>query len=102
MSDGVINIALLKVRPEKEKTGLFHFGMWVDDLDEAEKKVTQAGGTYLAGRCRPAQVRAPRSLRQHGLDRADVRPARFLGHELCTLPQRRQVGRQHARQQVVL
>jgi methylmalonyl-CoA/ethylmalonyl-CoA epimerase len=24
--------------------------MWVDDLDEAEKKVTQAGGTYLAGR----------------------------------------------------
>jgi methylmalonyl-CoA/ethylmalonyl-CoA epimerase len=24
--------------------------MWVDDLDEAEKKVTDAGGKYLAGR----------------------------------------------------
>jgi methylmalonyl-CoA/ethylmalonyl-CoA epimerase len=24
--------------------------MWVDDLDEAEKKVTAAGGKYLAGR----------------------------------------------------
>jgi lactoylglutathione lyase len=24
--------------------------MWVDDLDEAEKKVVDAGGSYLAGR----------------------------------------------------
>jgi methylmalonyl-CoA/ethylmalonyl-CoA epimerase len=24
--------------------------MWVDDLDAAEKKVVDAGGTYLAGR----------------------------------------------------
>jgi lactoylglutathione lyase len=50
MSDGVINIALLKVRPEKEKTGLFHCGMWVDDLDQASKDVEKAGGSYLAGR----------------------------------------------------
>jgi lactoylglutathione lyase len=50
MSDGVINIALLKVRPETEKTGLFHFGMWVDDLDQAEKTVEKAGGSYLMGR----------------------------------------------------
>jgi lactoylglutathione lyase len=49
MSDGVINIALLKVRPE-EKPGLFHFGMWVDDLDEASHAVEKAGGSYLAGR----------------------------------------------------
>jgi lactoylglutathione lyase len=33
-----------------EKLGLYHFGMWVDDLDEAEKKVVDAGGKYLAGR----------------------------------------------------
>jgi lactoylglutathione lyase len=46
----VINIALLKVRPETEKTGLFHFGMWVDDLDQAEKTVEKAGGSYLMGR----------------------------------------------------
>jgi lactoylglutathione lyase len=49
MSDGVMNVALLKTEGD-EKPGLYHFGMWVDDLDEAEKKVTQAGGTYLAGR----------------------------------------------------
>jgi lactoylglutathione lyase len=50
MSDGVVNIALLRVNPEKEKVGLFHFGMWVDDLDEAEQQVKAAGATYLAGR----------------------------------------------------
>jgi lactoylglutathione lyase len=50
MSDGTINIALLKVDPEKEKAGLYHFGMWVDDLDQASEQVEQAGGTYLAGR----------------------------------------------------
>ena len=49
MSDGTMNVALLKTEGD-EKTGLYHFGMWVDDLDEAEKKVTQAGGSYLAGR----------------------------------------------------
>jgi len=49
MSDGVVNVALLKSEGE-EKPGLYHFGMWVDDLDEAEKKVTEAGGSYLAGR----------------------------------------------------
>ena len=49
MSDGVMNVALLKTEGD-EKPGLYHFGMWVDDLDEAEKKVKEAGGTYLAGR----------------------------------------------------
>ena len=49
MSDGVVNVALLQQEGD-EKPGLYHFGMWVDDLDEAEKKVTEAGGTYLAGR----------------------------------------------------
>jgi lactoylglutathione lyase len=50
VSDGVINVALLKQANDQEKLGLYHFGMWVDDLDAAEKKVTAAGGTYLAGR----------------------------------------------------
>ena len=39
MSDGVFNVALLKKETDKERLGLYHFGMWVDDLDEAEKKV---------------------------------------------------------------
>jgi methylmalonyl-CoA/ethylmalonyl-CoA epimerase len=50
MSDGTVNVALLKKESENEKLGLYHFGMWVDDLDEAEKKVVDAGGTYLTGR----------------------------------------------------
>jgi methylmalonyl-CoA/ethylmalonyl-CoA epimerase len=49
LSDGVINMALLKGEPG-ERQGLYHFGMWVDDLDEAEEKVLGAGGTYLAGK----------------------------------------------------
>ena len=49
MTDGTMNVALLKTEGD-EKSGLYHFGMWVDDLDEAEKKVTAAGGTYIAGR----------------------------------------------------
>src|SRR6202047_105045 len=54
VSDGVMNVALLKQEGD-EKVGIYHFGMWVDDLDAAEKKVVDAGGTYLAGRPTSAQ-----------------------------------------------
>ena len=50
MSDGTINVALLKKENDKERIGIYHFGMWVDDLEAAEKKVVEAGGEYLAGR----------------------------------------------------
>jgi methylmalonyl-CoA/ethylmalonyl-CoA epimerase len=50
MSDGIFNVALLKKESDNEQLGLYHFGMWVDDLDAAEKKVVEAGGKYLAGR----------------------------------------------------
>jgi len=50
MSDGVINVALLTKEHENEKLGLYHFGVWVDDLDASERQVVDAGGTYLAGR----------------------------------------------------
>ncbi len=49
-----MNVALLKQEGD-EKVGIYHFGMWVDDLDEAEKKVVNAGGSYLAGRPTPPQ-----------------------------------------------
>lgn len=49
MSDGTVNVALLK-QTDKEKTGIAHFGMWVDDLDQAEQTVQKSGGTYLEGR----------------------------------------------------
>ena len=50
LSDGTVNVALLKIENDKEKIGIYHFGMWVDNLAEAEKKATEAGATYLAGR----------------------------------------------------
>jgi lactoylglutathione lyase len=58
VSDGTINVALLKQEGD-EKVGIYHFGMWVDDLDTAEKKVVDAGGTYLAGRPEPAKPGTP-------------------------------------------
>src|ERR1700730_15145083 len=55
--DGTGNVALLKLPgevpampPGKPYHGLIHFGMWVDDLDEAAKRVEQAGGSYFMGR----------------------------------------------------
>jgi lactoylglutathione lyase len=54
VSDGVMNVALLKQEGD-EKVGIYHFGMWVDDLDNAERKVVNAGGCYLAGRPTSAQ-----------------------------------------------
>ena len=52
VSDGIFNVALLK-QEGNEKVGIYHFGMWVDDLDQAEKKVLDAGGKYLTGRPEP-------------------------------------------------
>ena len=50
MTDGTMNVALLGKETPEEEIGLYHFGMWVDDLDAAEKQVVKAGGEYLAGR----------------------------------------------------
>ena len=58
MTDGVMNVALLDFTNEtvpgyaglKDVRGVIHFGMWVDNLEEAEQRVMEAGGTYLTGR----------------------------------------------------
>lgn len=50
VSDGTINVALLKIETKDEKVGIYHFGMWVDDLPEAERKAAEAGASYLGGR----------------------------------------------------
>ena len=58
MTDGVVNVALLDFKDEpvpgfgdrKNVYGLIHFGMWVDDLDAAEARIKEAGGTYITGR----------------------------------------------------
>lgn len=50
VSDGTVNVALLKRESPDERLGLYHFGMWVDELADAEQKAAAAGGEYLAGR----------------------------------------------------
>jgi lactoylglutathione lyase len=58
MTDGIFNVALLNfgdepvagMEDQKNPLGLIHFGMWVDNLDESAKKITDAGGSYVTGR----------------------------------------------------
>ena len=55
MTDGVINVALLtkggKVPGVNHPYyGVMHFGMWVDDLAQAEAQVQAAGATHVQGR----------------------------------------------------
>ena len=58
MTDGVMNVALLNFGEEpvpgfethKDYEGIIHFGMWVDDTDDADKRIKQAGGSYMTGR----------------------------------------------------
>ena len=56
MSDGTINIALLARggKPlgydgDAPFYGIDHFGMWVDDIEAACKKVEAAGATHVMG-----------------------------------------------------
>ena len=72
MSDGIFNVALLKKEGDEGELGLYHFGMWVDDLDEAEKKVVDAGGEYLAGR--PTSAKSFYEAKYKSPDRPGVRP----------------------------
>ncbi len=58
LSDGVINIALLNFGDEpvpgfetqKGYEGIIHFGMWVDDVDDTDRRIKEAGGSYMTGR----------------------------------------------------
>ncbi len=58
MTDGVFNVALLNFGDEpiagfedqKEVTGLIHFGMWGDSVEESDKAIKEAGGDYVTGR----------------------------------------------------
>ena len=57
MTDGIFNVALLNfggepvagMEDQKNPLGLIHFGMWVDSVDEMDKKITAAGGAYVSG-----------------------------------------------------
>jgi catechol 2,3-dioxygenase-like lactoylglutathione lyase family enzyme len=55
LSDGVINLALLKYKSESGSglkdaanfVGAHHFGFQVDDLEAARKRIEAAGGTFF-------------------------------------------------------
>lgn len=56
LTDGVINIALLKFKSVEaagerglDFVGLHHLGFWVDDADQACKAVEAAGARYMMG-----------------------------------------------------
>ena len=63
VSDGTINVALLKYDGDvpgfhKGYHGLVHFGMWVDNLDEAAKKADRPPAPLISGG-RPETIRTP-------------------------------------------
>ena len=56
MTDGTINVALLAKGGKAPGIGMepfygvMHFGMWVDNLEQAEQQVKQAGAVHFQGR----------------------------------------------------
>lgn len=58
VTDGIINVALLNFgdgpvpgfESVKDYEGIIHFGMWVDDTEQADRQITAAGGSYMTGR----------------------------------------------------
>ena len=57
MTDGTMNVALLNNGGKEPGTvsdtpfyGVMHFGMWVDDLEQAEEQAKQAGAVHFQGR----------------------------------------------------
>lgn len=58
MTDGVMNVALLDFGDEPtpgfedqpDYEGIIHFGMWVDNTEETDRKIKAAGGAWMTGR----------------------------------------------------
>ena len=67
LTDGYINLAILKCRPEKErgagKIGIEHFGFQVEDVEGTLAKLSQHGGTSLGNRVdvTPTDASSPQS-----------------------------------------
>jgi len=58
LTDGVMNVALLNFADEPtpgfedqpDFEGIIHFGMWVDDTQDTDRRIKEAGGTWMTGR----------------------------------------------------
>ncbi|MFM9887108.1 MAG: VOC family protein [Burkholderiales bacterium] len=56
LSDGVVNMAILKFKTEEMAgplgtgyVGLHHLGFWVDDVKHTDKQINEAGGKWFHG-----------------------------------------------------
>lgn len=56
LSDGVVNLAILKYKNDKmagprgkDWVGIHHLGFWVDDIKEAQARLSECGATHFAG-----------------------------------------------------
>jgi len=61
LSDGTIDLAILRFKTDQigkgmDYTGLHHFGVLVEDLDEAAKKVGAHGGKHYMDQDNPERV----------------------------------------------
>ena len=61
LSDGTIDLAILRFKTDQigrgmDYTGLHHFGILVEDLDEAAKKVLALGGKHYMDQAEPERV----------------------------------------------
>ena len=61
LSDGTIDLAILRFKTDQigkgmDYTGLHHFGILVDDLDEAATKVAGQGGKHYMDQSEPERV----------------------------------------------
>jgi len=61
LSDGTIDLAILRFKSDQigrgmDFTGLHHFGILVDDLDGAAKKVASLGGKHYMDQAEPERV----------------------------------------------
>ncbi|TMB63684.1 MAG: VOC family protein [Deltaproteobacteria bacterium] len=87
LSDGYINLAILKCRPERErgagKIGIEHFGFQVDDVEATLAKLGQHGGTSLGTRVDVTPTDAVRSTKEG--------PSRVVhvAHDRRTVPELR-------------
>jgi catechol 2,3-dioxygenase-like lactoylglutathione lyase family enzyme len=61
LSDGTIDLAILRFKSDQigkgmDYTGLHHFGILVEDLDESAKKVLALGGKHYMDQSEPERI----------------------------------------------
>src|SRR5438128_12162422 len=94
LSDGTIDLAILRFKTDQigkgmDYTGLHHFGVLVDDLDEAAKKVGAHGGKHYMDQDNPERV-GGFEVKMYGPEGVlfDIAEHPWTGSEPLPLPER--------------